>query len=203
MRWLAGLGAALALVAYVAGLRDFADAIPRMVEEPTRPADAIVVLTGGRQRVDTGLTLLAGGAAGRLFISGVNPEVDLSSLLSAPAAGRAADITAEDGRVTLGHDAGDTLGNATETAAWVAAHGIKSVRLVTASYHMPRSLLEFHRAMPELVILPHPVFPPGFHAGDWWRDPHSASLIIGEYTKYLGAKLRHLARAALSATAGA
>ena len=60
----------------------------------------------------------------------------------------------------LGHAADNTLGNALETGAVDAAEGFHSLRLVTASYHMPRSLLEFcarhagHRASSR-----NPVFP--------------------------------------------
>ena len=46
-----------------------------------------------------------------------------------------------------------------ETAQWMASEGFHSLRLVTASYHMPRSLLEFSRAMPDIGIMPNPVFP--------------------------------------------
>ena len=39
------------------------------------------------------------------------------------------------------------------------SEGFHSLRLVTASYHMPRSMLEFARAMPDIAIVPNPVFP--------------------------------------------
>jgi uncharacterized SAM-binding protein YcdF (DUF218 family) len=50
---------------------------------------------------------------------------------------------------------------------------------------MPRSLLQFRRAMPDLDIVPNPVFSENFRQGDWWRWPGSASLIVTEYSKYL------------------
>ena len=37
-------------------------------------ADAIVVLTGGAERVETGFRLLEEGLAPRLFVSGVHPD---------------------------------------------------------------------------------------------------------------------------------
>ncbi|MFM7689871.1 MAG: YdcF family protein, partial [Alphaproteobacteria bacterium] len=43
-------------------------------------ADAIVVLTGGTERVETGFRLLEEGAAPRLFVSGVHPESRLADL---------------------------------------------------------------------------------------------------------------------------
>ena len=62
-----------------------------------------------------------------------------------------------------------------------------SLRLVTAGYHMPRSLLEFRRALPGVRIVPHPVFPERVRQADWWAFPGTAWLIVGEYVKYLGA----------------
>jgi uncharacterized SAM-binding protein YcdF (DUF218 family) len=160
--------------------------IPREVEDPDSVTDAIVALTGGSLRLTAGFHLLAEHRAPLLFISGVNPEVDLTAL----PAGAGIDKQALGCCVTLGHAAGDTIGNAEETAEWARAHQVRSIRLVTASYHMPRSLLEFQRAMPDITIVPHPVFPAGFNRDRWWSSA-SVSLVVGEYTKYLGARLRH------------
>jgi uncharacterized SAM-binding protein YcdF (DUF218 family) len=63
--------------------------------------------------------------------------------------------------------------------------------LVTANYHMPRSILEFSRAMPNVTIIPNAVFPVNFKRENWWMWPGSASLVIGEYTKFLLAWIRH------------
>lgn len=95
--------------------------------------------------------------------------------------------------IVLGYSAGNTRGNAAETAAWMAAENFRSLRLVTANYHMPRSLLEFTRAMSGLTIVPHPVFPDGFKRRDWWRWPGTTHLVASEYTKYLVALARHFA----------
>ena len=50
---------------------------------------------------------------------------------------------------------------------------------------MPRSLLEFRVAMPEVDIVPHPVFPDHVKLDAWWRWPGTAVLIAGEYNKFL------------------
>ena len=52
-----------------------------------------------------------------------------------------------------------TMGNAIETADWIKKSGFNSIILVTANYHMPRSLMLFRHIMPEIRIIPHPVFP--------------------------------------------
>ena len=56
---------------FVSGLQYFVLNLPRHIESPNRQSDGIVVITGGQQRLDAGLTLLATGAASKLLISGV------------------------------------------------------------------------------------------------------------------------------------
>jgi len=150
------------------------------------PTDAIVVLTGGSLRLRSGLDLLREGRGRQLFVSGVNREVDLAELLHV--AGNAPDWAAC--CVALGHNADNTLGNAQETAAWMRRYGYRSLRLVTAWYHMRRSLLEFARAMPEVAIAPHPVFPENVRQRHWWARPGTVALILSEYGKYLAALCR-------------
>ncbi|HEY3920213.1 MAG TPA: YdcF family protein [Stellaceae bacterium] len=188
VRLLRGGGALAALLAvlWLVGLWRFAETIPRSVAEPDRATDAIVVLTGGALRVEGGLRLLAEGKAKKLFISGVYRGVDVAELLhvSRQSPDSAACC------IVLGHAAADTAGNARETAQWMRQEGYHSLRLVTASYHMPRSLLEFARAMPDKEIVPNPVFPESLHDSRWWRSRTTVLLIAGEYTKYLVALVR-------------
>jgi uncharacterized SAM-binding protein YcdF (DUF218 family) len=74
----------------------------------------------------------------------------------------------------------------------MAREGFASVRLVTANYHMRRSLLEFARAMPEARVVAHPVFPEAFRIDAWWRFPGTYALVQAEYHKYVAALLRAL-----------
>ena len=64
-------------------------------------------------------------------------------------------------------------------------NGFRSLRLVTANYHMPRSLLQFRHALPDATIIAHPVFPDHVKQDSWWQWPGTARLIIGEYNKFL------------------
>ena len=168
------------------GLWRFAAALPTEVQDTTRETDAIVVLTGGSLRVESGLALLASGKARKLFVSGVYRGVDVAELLRVSR--QSPDSVAC--CVVLGHAADNTLGNAHETAEWMSAEGFHSLRLVTAGYHMPRSVLEFTRAMPGVEIVPNPVFPEFLRTHPWWSARGTASLIIGEYNKYLFALIR-------------
>ncbi len=179
----------IALAAWVGGLFVFAAQIPKSVKVSAEETDAIVVLTGGTLRLEQGLALLAQGFAKKLFVSGVHRGVDVRQLLKLSRQSP----QALDCCITLGYSADHTTGNASETAEWMRAQGYRSMRLVTASYHMPRSLAEFHHAMPTETILPHPVFPANVKLDDWWRWPGTAGLIAGEYNKYLVAVVRHWA----------
>jgi uncharacterized SAM-binding protein YcdF (DUF218 family) len=158
----------------------FVESLPA-VDHSVAPTDAIVVLTGGSERVREGLELLRQGKGNKLFVSGVNPEVGLRELLrvsgKAPASANCC--------IVLGHRAATTLGNAEETALWMRKEGYKSLRLVTAWYHMPRSLLDFKRAMPGITIIPHPVFPTGGGPREWWAHEGPVLLLMREYAKFL------------------
>src|SRR6516165_4886244 len=152
--------------------------------------DAIVVLTGGSLRVQSGIDLLREGKGRKLFVSGVNQQVDLDELLHI--SGNASDEAAYWAAccVVLGHEADNTLGNAQETARWMRGQGFHNLRLVTAWYHMPRSLLEFERAMPDIEIVAHPVFPEQVKSERWWAWRGTAMLLMNEYAKYLAALAR-------------
>lgn len=176
-------------LAWGGGLVWFAGGIPR--EEGAggntdRSTDAIVVLTGGSHRLATGLRLLEEGLGRKLFVSGVYDGVDVQELLRV--------VRQTPGHleccIVLGYAADSTLGNASETAGWMREQGYRSLRLVTANYHMRRSLLEFHMAMPDIEVVPHPVAPPNVRLEDWWLRPGTASLIVSEYNKYLVVLLR-------------
>jgi len=149
--------------------------------DPTGATDAIVVLTGGRLRLEAGLELLAGGKAKKLFISGVNQRVDRDELLRSlrPVPENTACC------IVIGHTADNTFGNARETADWMHEEGYRSLRLVTGWYHMRRSLLEFERAMPRVRIIPHPVFAHHVDPERWWNWHGAPLLVLGEYDKFL------------------
>jgi uncharacterized SAM-binding protein YcdF (DUF218 family) len=150
---------------------------------PPLHADGIVVLTGGDDRLATAFQMLDEGRADQLLVSGVPVDVTLrdmerSAHLARPPA---------DSHVTLGHHAQTTVGNADETAAWVAAHGLRSLIVVTAGYHMPRALLELQRAMPTVTLYPMRVQPAAIYDGS---RPHVWRLLVAEYTKWLLAQIR-------------
>jgi uncharacterized SAM-binding protein YcdF (DUF218 family) len=173
---------------WLIGLLGFIAAIPGPAAPVDgRPTDAIIVLTGGGDRLAEGFRLLDRGLAKRLLVSGVATGVTLPQLIDRLGDQRDSVPDAEELAccVTLGYEAGDTVGNADESAQWVRSNGAKTVRLVTANYHMIRSLLEFRRKVPGLTVVPNPVFPSEVRDPHWFVKPRTLLLIINEYHKYL------------------
>jgi uncharacterized SAM-binding protein YcdF (DUF218 family) len=151
--------------------------------DPPPHADGIVVLTGGAERIETALRLLADGDGRLLLITGAGGGAGEFAGL----AHRAGVDAALAARTTLGRAALDTHGNALETAGWAHAHDIGSLIVVTAGYHMPRALAELSRALPEVRLHPYPVLSPVLRNGP---DAASLRLLAAEYTKYLAVAAR-------------
>lgn len=180
----------IGFLAWLGGLVYFAALIPGSVDDAEAVTDAIVVLTGGSDRLREGLRLLADEKARLLLISGVHREASLADLLKTGEAPPNLSPQSIECCITLGHEAGNTAGNAAEASAWAAAHDVRSLRLVTADYHMPRSMLEFSHAMPDVVLRPHPVFPKDVKRDEWWLWPGTTSLVVSEYHKYAATLVR-------------
>ena len=175
VRWLARGVLAVGL-AWGAGFTLF-DRVARQATASPPNADAIVVLTGGADRIDAALHLLADGRAPLLLVSGVGRGTDLAELTR-----RVALSPEQAGHITLGREATTTAGNAAETAAWARAHEANSLLVVTAGYHMPRALLEIGRSLPGVALSPVPVRPPALRGEMEWA---TVRLMASEFDKYL------------------
>jgi uncharacterized SAM-binding protein YcdF (DUF218 family) len=167
----------------VAGFLFFTTLIDDEPELGVRSADAIVVLTGGEARIPEAIKLLSQGKGRRLLISGVNPTTTRRELASFnPNTKKWFGCC-----IDVGHDARDTIGNADETRAWVESRGFKSIIVVTASYHMPRSLAELRRALPDAELVAYPVRPPNLHVEEWWSRAGTLRFLAVEYVKFVPA----------------
>jgi len=182
-RWLAGTGFVLVL-SFIAGLQHFVLTLPKSPSDTGPPSDGIVVITGGQQRLATGLHLLQAGLSQKMLVSGVGPGVSkaiLATELGLDAAGRATLACC----VELEFAAGDTRGNAVAAARWVRENQLSSILLVTANYHMPRAELVFRTYLPQLALNLWPVSPHEFDPKTWWRTASILRLLGREYAKYL------------------
>lgn len=188
-RRLAGVGmivGASATIAFLAGFVVFTSVLPRTAAPVARPADAIVVLTGGPKRLTAGLLLLKKGMGTRLLITGVHKDTGFGDIRDALMGDLAQTSMQElECCIDLDKAARDTVGNARETARWVRSRGYDSLIIVTASYHMPRSLIEFRRAMPNVTLTAYPVFPDSVPLNEWWQRRGTTTLLVREYMKFL------------------
>ncbi|WP_164738394.1 YdcF family protein [Aquabacter cavernae] len=180
----------VAAFAFLAGFALFTARIASREPVVLKPADGIVVLTGGASRVSDGIQLLAGGHGRRMLISGVNRTTSAEELRRTLPNGD----TLLDCCVDLGRKALNTWGNAIEVAEWTRSRDFRSLVVVTSSWHMPRALFELGRMMPEVELISFPVVTDRMQDAQWWSEPHTAKLLMKEYVKYLmaHAKIRPL-----------
>jgi uncharacterized SAM-binding protein YcdF (DUF218 family) len=174
-----GIGLCAVLLAIGLGFAWFVQNAGRTAAAPAH-TDGIVAFTGGAERVETALRLLADQRGDKLLLSGVGGGAELTDL--APRAG--IDPLPFASRVTLGRSATTTRGNAEETAAWARANDLHSLLVVTAAYHMPRALAELGRALPDVTLYALPVVS-AERAG---AAQVPLRLMAEEYVKYLAAR---------------
>ena len=159
----------------------FAEGLPASSPALDAAGDGVVVLTGGSQRISAALGLIGDGRGRRLLITGVGMTTDRQALQR---------ITGErpelfDCCVDIDHRAVNTAGNARQASEWAKALNYRSLTVVTAGYHMPRSLFEFRRAMPDIEMIAYPVYPNQIRLGRWWSSISTLRVVISEYSKYL------------------
>jgi len=149
--------------AFLGGFGWFADHVSHL-RPPADPqkADAIIVLTGGQSAASRRQLQRATGGDKQLFSCCVD----------------------------IDHAALDTIGNAEESAKWVASHAYGSIILVTNNYHMPRSLLEMGRLLHGARLEPYPVVNSNLGNGGWLTKPEALRVLFTEYNKYLLALAR-------------
>jgi uncharacterized SAM-binding protein YcdF (DUF218 family) len=171
---------------FAAGFLWFVWSVPSVEVVLNRNADGIVVLTGGASRISDAIELLAAGRGKRLLISGVHHGTTSTEI---------ARLVPEYQHlvaccVDLDRSAVNTVGNAVETKRWVKARGFRSLIVVTSSYHMPRTMAELARRIPDVDLIPFPVVTDKMRAERWWTSPPTARLLFSEYLKYIVAVVR-------------
>ncbi len=140
--------------------------------------DAIVVLTGGRGRVEEGIRLYRADRARWLFLVGVDPLVRKHDLFKEKKGERGGE------EIVLEKASRNTLENALFTRDLIARHEIRSIRLITSRYHMNRAVLIFTSVLPkDIAVYPYPVDSKNLKQ-TWWSHGGSFRLLFGEFYKY-------------------
>lgn len=163
-RWIAR-GVAALLIGWIAGFGLFCGYIRSMpVPSSTHLTQGIAVFTGDHLRIQTAIALLSAQVP--------QPLLHLSGLYRTEAATH--------------HRSADRALNTTEnvlfTGQWLRKHGLRSIRLVTSDYHMPRSLILAHALWPrDVKILPHPIH---------LKTRHYLQKLWVEYNKWIATVFR-------------
>ncbi len=164
---------------WLGGLAVFNFHINHYKTDRATKTDAIIALTGGSNRIKEAAELLNNGFSRVLFISGVEKGVSFDAIVHAQK------LNIRSGKeVIIERASTNTVENAIRTNAWIRNNHIKSIRLVTSNYHMPRSYLEFKSQNPDLQIIQNPVYSDKL-SNEWWKNRGSFFLLASEYTKFI------------------
>lgn len=140
--------------------------------------DAIVVLAGGRGRIEEGSRLYRDHSAKWLFLVGVDPSVRKGDLFTETKGARSGDS------VYLEKVSRNTLENALYAKEMLVKRNLSSIKLITSRYHMKRATLIFRHVLPKnIAIYPHPVDTKNLKE-EWWNHSGSFRLLFSEFYKY-------------------
>ena len=146
-------------------------------------ADAILVLTGGENRIAEGFRAWKEGKGRELFILGAGRNARLANILPART-----EISPDDlPRIHVEGWSANTLENAFSAKTAVTSQSFRSVILVTSDYHVARAHLALRGVLPPTVsIAVLPVRSDWGKKGAWHRLPR---LFLVEGWKYWGYRL--------------
>ena len=114
----------------------------------------IVVLTGGKMRIERGMEILQKGYAEKMFISGVFMPSEIETKFRIEKSKK--DLL--DCCINFGAEAKNTIENAVEVNQWLSENSeIIKIILITSYYHLPRSILMFEKKIDRnLEVFPVP-----------------------------------------------
>tara|TARA_A100001011_G_C14304145_1_gene842261 strand:+ start:2085 stop:2684 length:600 start_codon:yes stop_codon:yes gene_type:complete len=140
----------------------------------------IIVLTGGKNRIEKGVDLLSKGYGDKLLISGVFMPSEIESKFSLEKEKK------ELFKCCIFYDqkSKNTLENAQEVEKWLSENkDIESIILVTSYYHLPRSIMIFEKKIKSNVnIYPTPAVQNNNFKKQFFFH---LKLIISEYFKVI------------------
>ena len=140
----------------------------------------IVVLTGGKMRIERGMEILQKGYAEKMFISGVFMPSEIETKFRIEKSKK--DLL--DCCINFGAEAKNTIENAVEVNQWLSDNSeIIKIILITSYYHLPRSILMFEKKIDRNLE----VFPvPAVEKVNLFEQPiFHIKLITSEYFKVI------------------
>ncbi|WP_053332448.1 YdcF family protein [Candidatus Jidaibacter acanthamoebae] len=142
--------------------------------------DAVVVLTGGKNRIEEAIKLFNSSGAKKILISGIGKGVIKNDFFNL-----ADKYKVPREYIVLGNLAENTFSNAVEAEIFMKLQGYKSLCLVTSNYHLPRSFKIFKDMMPEIRINYYPIFTPLDNNSSLAVKLRFLKRTMLEYNKYL------------------
>lgn len=156
---------------------DFANSAGRYRADNNK-ADAIVVLAGGRGRIDSGLELFEKQRGDYLIIVGVDKDASPESIFFKKS------VRFDKKKIILEKESTSTYENAQEAKKIIESMNIKSIILLTSFYHMKRGSYVFSRVLsPQTIIYLYPVATPNFDEKAWWKGQGTVLLAV-EFLKF-------------------
>ena len=114
----------------------------------------VIVLTGGKMRIEKGMEIMQKGYADKMFISGVFMPSEIQMKFKIEKTKK--DLL--ECCISFGEEAKNTIENAAEADQWLRKNPeITKVILITSYYHLPRSILIFEKKLwsnPEIYAVP-------------------------------------------------
>ena len=163
--------ASFLLIAWALGFALFCVTLGEPASATAKPTQAIVVLTGGKFRIEHAAKLLGQGKGERLLIAGADPSVRKEDLIRRLGGKRSLAACCID----LGSESVDTRSNADEAKRWLDRRKFTSLRLVTSDWHMRRARYDFRGVLGDRYqLLPDAV-----------RSQPNFMTLFGEYNKYV------------------
>ena len=139
--------------------------------------DAAVVLTGDKYRINKGLELVKENIVNKLLISGVNKDINKNQIEKQYINFKELFNCC----IEIENKSRNTFENARESYLWMKNNNFKSLIIISSSYHLPRTKLEFSRFIKEENIF--------FLSSDNFLKNISFKKLFIEYIKYIRTNL--------------
>lgn len=150
-----------------------------VINEPPKKADAIIVLSGGENRIQKGISLYKEHYAPYIILSNANEDYMEAYIIR---------DNIPKHSVLLETKADSTYKNALYTKDIMSKHHMKSAIVVTSNFHTRRTKMNFDKVYKDTGIqfTYVGVDTPGFNPHSWWINRSGTITVFDEYVKLIG-----------------
>jgi uncharacterized SAM-binding protein YcdF (DUF218 family) len=143
-----------------------------VVNEVPKKADIIIVLSGGRGRLEYGIRLYQSGYANKMLFTGGSAHALRRKAIFLGVAPK---------NVLIEDKSNTTFGNAKNSLKIMQTQGFKSAIVVTSSYHTRRASVIFGQLFRGLDLTVCSVPYNLLIQDNWWKNSYTATIVISEY----------------------